>query len=453
MPHHGALLTDLYELTMAAGYQRFKPETQGTFELFVRALPKQRGYLVLAGIEQALDYITSFRFKPEELDYLRQQPIFSRVEPEFFDYLAEMRFTGDVWAMQEGTIFFPGEPVLQVQAPLAEAQILETYLLSMITFQSMVATKASRVVMAARKRPVVDFGSRRAHGPEAALLAARASYIGGVQATSNVLAGKTFEMPITGTCAHSWVQSFDTEEEAFRAFNDVFPDHSILLIDTYDTLEGARLAIRTGKNVKGVRIDSGDLSRLAKKVRQILDSEGRPDIQIVASSDLDEYKIDDMVREGAPIDMFGVGTEMVTSADAPSLGAVYKLVQTESAEGVRLKIKLSRNKVTYPGRKQVVRRYGTSGTLYQDVIGCAEEAPGRDGRALLEKVVENGELTRPHPELSAVRSYADKEIATVPDRLRKLRGSQEYQVVYSALLEQRLREERRRSHHERDPQD
>jgi nicotinate phosphoribosyltransferase len=355
--------------------------------------------------------------------------------------------------MPEGTVFFPGEPVLQVRAPLVEAQILETYLLAMITFQSMIATKASRVAMAARKRPVVDFGSRRAHGPEAALYAARASFIGGVDATSNVEAGKLFGIPVAGTCAHSWVQSFESEEESFRAFNEVFPEHSILLIDTYDTLEGARLALKTGKSVKGVRIDSGDLARLAVKVRAILDEGGGSDLQIVASSDLNEYKIDDMVREGAPIDMFGVGTDMVTSSDAPNLGAVYKLVETETAEGVHFKIKLSRNKITYPGRKQILRRYGTSGQLYQDVISCADENPGRDGRALLEKVIEGGRLLRPHRTVAEVREYAKREIATIPDRLRKLRGSHEYQVLYSAQLESRLREERHRGHHPAEPND
>ena len=340
---HGfsGLATDLYQLTMAAAYHANGRNEQASFELFARQLPRERSYLIVAGLEQALDYLRRLSFSSDEIEYLRGLPAFDRVSPKFFDYLRDFRFSGDVWAMPEGTVAFAGEPLLRVTAPLIEAQIVETYLLATINFQTLIATKASRIVEAAQGRGIIEFGARRAHGFGAAIYAARAAVIGGCIGTSNVEAGRMFDIPEYGTAAHSFTMAFEREIDAFRAYFKVFPDSSTLLLDTYDTINAARLATEFGPELRGVRLDSGDLIELSKQVRAILDEAGMRQTKILASGDLNEFKIAEMIAAGAPIDVFGVGTDLSTSRDAPALGGVYKLVEVEVDGRVEPKIKLS----------------------------------------------------------------------------------------------------------------
>src|SRR3989339_1212874 len=323
------IVTDLSQLTMAAGYFDQKMQDVATFELFVRHLPKNRSYLITAGLEEVLHYLTHIKFSTEAVKFIRELPAFNNVSNGFFEYLKNFTFSGTVYAIPEGNIAFADEPLIRVSAPIIETQIIETYLLSTINFQTSIATKASRVVYAAKSREVIDFGTRRAHGPQAGVLAARASFIGGCNGTSNVFAAYKLDIPAVGTIAHSWVMAFEDEQDSFRKFHEIFPDNTILLIDTYDTLSGARHAALIGKKLKSVRIDSGDLLKLSREVRKILDAEGLPHVKIVASGDLNEERIDDLLQNGAPIDSFGVGTEMVTSKDTPALGGIYKLVERE----------------------------------------------------------------------------------------------------------------------------
>src|ERR1043166_5288826 len=319
---------------MAAGYfVHGLARQRATFELWVRRLPVCRNYLITAGLEQAVHYLEHLSFAPEQIEYLRRHRAFQNVQAEWFEHLKQFRFTGDVWAIPEGTVIFAGEPLMRITAPLEEAQVIETYLITTITYQTMVASKAARVATVARGRDVFDFGSRRAHGPQAGLLAARAAYIGGCVGTSNAEAGRLLDIPTLGTQAHAWIMAFGDEQDAFRRFAQVFPQSATLLIDTYDTAQGVRNALASGAAMQAVRLDSGDLLALSREVRQILDQAGRSDVKIVASGDLNEYKIDDLLAQGAPIDAFGVGTELVTSRDDPSLGMVYKLVEQQTAEG------------------------------------------------------------------------------------------------------------------------
>src|SRR5262247_2835942 len=316
-PGYSGLATDLYQLTMAAAYHASGRRERASFELFTRKLPEGRSYLIVAGLEQALDYLRGLSFSDGEIEYLRGLPAFESVSAEFFDYLRDFRFTGEVWAMPEGTVAFAGEPLARVTAPLIEAQIVETYLLSTINFQTLIATKASRIVEAAEGRGIIEFGARRCHGFGAALYAARAAFIGGCVGTSNVEAGRLFELPVYGTAAHSFVMAFDSEREAFHAYHEVFPESTVLLLDTYDTLNAAHLATEFGPELRGVRLDSGDLAELSKRVRSILDEAGMRRTKIFASGDLNEFKIAELIAAGAPIDLFGVGTDLSTSRDAP----------------------------------------------------------------------------------------------------------------------------------------
>lgn len=422
-----ALVTDLYQLTMAAAYYSNRLTATATFELFVRTLPPDRGYLVAAGLEQAVHYLTTARFAPEQVAWLRAQPIFDHVDRRFFDMLTDWRFTGDLWAMTEGTPVFGQEPILRVTAPIVEGQIVETFLLTTINFQTMVATKAARIAEAAAGRPVLDFGTRRAHGPQAGVLAARAAYLGGGAGTSNVEAARRLGIPAVGTCAHAWVMAFEDEAAAFRKFRRTFPEGTILLVDTYDTLEGVRRAIRTGAGLKGVRLDSGDLAVLSRQVRSLLDESGLPEVQIVASSDLNEYKIAALLASGAPIDVFGVGTELVTSRDQPALGGVYKVVDVDGTG----RIKDSPGKETYPGAKQVFRRADG------DCIGSASES--LPGRPLLEPVIRGGVLVAELPPLEALRKRARTEREALPAAVRRFEGPASHPVEFS----ERLRADRR----------
>ena len=412
-----ALLTDLYELTMSQVYVEREMLAPATFSLFVRKLPPQRSFLLSAGLWPLLEALQELRFSEEDLAYLESLKIF---KPAFLDYLKNFRFTGEVWALPEGAVFFENEPVVEITAPLPEAQIVETLVINLINIETAIATKAALCVLAARGRPCVDFGARRTQGLEASLHAARASYIAGFTATSNVLAGKLFGIPVTGTMAHSYIESFDREEEAFRAFAENFPENTVFLIDTYDTIEGARRTARValelkkkGLSVRGVRLDSGDVIELSRKVRRILDEAGLSEVKIFVSGGLDEKKIAEIVSSGAPVDAFGVGTKMGVSADAPYLDLAYKLVEYDG----RPRMKLSAGKITYPGRKQVFRRYDDSGLFYEDYLGLREE--GLPGEPLLKCFMRRGKLLETPPTLSALRRRAAEEIARLPEGIRQ----------------------------------
>lgn len=422
--------TDLYQITMAAAYFETGCTGEASFELFVRRLPSERGYLVAAGLEQALHYLENFRFAAQDVDFLRNYPPFRRVPPRFFEFLSDLRFTGEVEAMAEGTLVFDNEPILRVTAPIIEAQIVETYLLSIVNFETLIATKAARIADAARGRAVYDFGFRRAHGPGAAMLATRASIVGGCDGTSNVRAARELRVRCVGTMAHSWIMAHDDESAAFAEFARIFPN-SVLLIDTYDTLEGARRAARI-PDVSAVRLDSGDLLALSKEVRKILDGAGRGDCKIVASGDLNEYKIAALLAGGAPVDAFGVGTEMVTSRDAPALGGVYKLVE-QVVGGKRVgRMKRSAEKATYPGRKQVYR-LSARGSYCGDVIAAIDEPAA--GEPLLRPAMRGGKASGALPSLDEIRRRTLEEVAKLPEGVRRPSKPEQYPVRFSERLE------------------
>lgn len=428
---NAALLTDLYELTMAASYHSHGMNGQATFDLFVRELPARRNFMIACGLEQALQYLENLRFEDDSIEYLRSLNLFS---PDFLAYLSEFSFTGDVWAVPEGEVVFEREPLLRVTAPLIEAQLLETFLINCITFQTMVASKAARVAIACRDRSFVDFSPRRDHAADAALKAARAAFVGGAIGTSNVLAGKVYGLPVSGTMAHSYVMAFEDEEAAFRAYMEDFPA-AVLLIDTFDIEEGARRAARVANErrhedmrLRGVRIDSGELAPLARSVRKILDEAGLEDTGIILSGDLDEYRIKDLLDDGVPVDSFGVGTQLGTSADAPTLGGVYKLV----ADTRGPKIKLSAGKATLPGCKQV-HRIETAGHYERDVIALESEEV--EGRALLELAMSEGRRTGSSISLTVIQERCRASIAMLPPALRSLESQEDYPVEVSEGLQ------------------
>ena len=439
-PETSALYTDLYQLTMLQAYWHEGMDEPAVFDLFVRRL-KDRNFLLACGLEQALEYLEHLSFSDEALAYLDEQDQFTDA---FLDWLADFEFTGDVYAVPEGTPVFADEPIVEVVAPIGEAQLAETFLLNQITVQTTLASKAARVVQAAQAdgtdRLVADFGMRRMHGTDAAMKAARAFHIAGVDATSNVAAGQAYGLPITGTMAHSYIEAHDAEMDAFRRFADLYPE-TILLVDTYDTLDGVQkvidLAEETGDDfrVRGIRLDSGDLAELAKQARRRLDAAGLDDVMIFASSGLDEHKITGLLDEGAPIDGFGVGTKMGTSADQPALDSAYKLCSYAGEP----RMKLSAEKSNLPGRKQIMRQY-EDGVAVRDVI-ATEEENGHTGAPLLERVMANGERTEagaPRP-LDALREHAAARIAELPAHLRPLTPSDEgYDVVLSDAMEARL---------------
>ncbi|HYB84997.1 MAG TPA: nicotinate phosphoribosyltransferase [archaeon] len=437
LPRDNALATDLYELTMAAAYFENKESGEATFELFVRQLPGNRSYLIAAGLEQVVEYLRGLRFEKDHINFLMEQPSFRDIGEGFFRYLSEFRFTGDVWALPEGTVFFANEPVLRVTAPIIEAQIIETYLLSTINFETLIATKASRVVQSARGREVVEFGARRAHGPEAALLAARSSYIGGCVGTSNVLAGFKFGIPIYGTMAHSFVMNYETEEEAFNKFCKTFPSNPALLLDTYDTIKALQKAIPLKPSL--VRLDSGDRYDLSVKVRKILDDAGLKQTKIFVSGDLNEFIIDDLTSKGAPIDTFGVGTELVTSRDEPALQGIYKIVETRRNGELSFRVKTSEGKRTLPGAKQVYREYSSAGEITQDVLALADEDKIPLAEPLLVEVLRRGRLVYRLPRLCEVRERALKNTSNLPAEFRDIRKAQPSPVILSERL-QRLSE-------------
>ncbi len=425
-----ALNTDLYELTMAAGYfAAGKTQEIATFELSVRRLPEKRNFLVAAGLQQAVEFLSSLQFLPDEIDYLRSLEQFKNTPSEFFDFLAQLRFTGDLFAVPEGTPIFANEPIAIVRAPIVQAQLVETYLLSTFAFQTTIASKAARCLIAAGGRPIVEFGSRRAHSPAAGVLAGRAAYLAGCAGTSNTEAGMRFGIPVSGTAAHSWTMAFRDEEESFRALQRLLGDSTVFLIDTYDTIEGARLAVQLGPPFWGVRLDSGDLGALARQVRRILDQAGFRDAKIIASNDLNEDRLAELVRSGAPIDVFGVGTELATSADAPSLSAVYKLVELARGDALHYKAKFSDEKSTLPGAKQIYRYPNC------DVIALYSECNNDfQGEPLLRPIMTGGTLLEPSPPITKLRSKAISAIAALPKELHSLKETVPYRVEISPRL-------------------
>lgn len=468
-PRNLTLLTDLYQLTMMQGYySNHSNNHEVVFDLFYRTNPSKNGYAICAGLTQAIEYIENLCFTDADIAYLEELNLFQK---DFLEYLRDFKFTGDIDAIPEGTVVFPMEPLLRVKAPIFEAQFVETALLNIINHQSLIATKAARVVRAAEGDPVLEFGLRRAQGPDAGIYGARAAIIGGCTGTSNVLTGQMFDVPVSGTHAHSWVMSFDEEIEAFRAYAKLFPNKCILLVDTYDTLEsGVPNAIKVFDEMKaqgiemdsyGIRLDSGDLAYLSKRARQMLDEAGHKDAIISASCDLDELLIADLKRQGAKITLWGVGTNMITSSDCPSFGGIYKLAAEIGPEGDEIpKIKISDNpgKVTNPGIKKVVRIYDKQNhKIHVDILALESESFDETKelvlftpnarwkkiklrpntytvRELLVPIFKQGKLVYQSPSTMEIRAYAKEELDTLWDEYKRLINPQIMQVVLSDEL-------------------
>ncbi|HEU5320047.1 MAG TPA: nicotinate phosphoribosyltransferase [Methylomirabilota bacterium] len=429
-----ALFTDLYELTMAASYLREGMRGEATFSLFIRKLPPHRSFLVAAGLEDVLEFLRQFQFSEAAVRHVRSLGGF---DPAFLDFLGDVRFTGSVRAVPEGTVVFADEPLLEVTAPIIEAQLVETAVLNFCHLQTMLASKAARAVLAARGRPVVDFGLRRAHGIDAGLKAARASFIAGAAMTSNVLAGLAYGIPPAGTMAHSYVEAFPREIEAFRAFARAFPGNTTLLLDTYDTVAGAHKAVTVagelrerGARLAAVRLDSGDILSLSRQVRQVLDAAGLADVRIFVSGGLDEDEVDALLDAGAPVDAFGVGTRMTVSADAPYFDMAYKLVRYAGRDV----LKLSAGKATWTGEKQVYRRRDGGGWFAGDVIALRDEPGPPGGEPLLRTVMDKGRHVEAAPTLAAIRERARTQIAALPAAVRRLREPAAYGVRYGERL-------------------
>lgn len=432
------LLTDLYQLTMAQSYFAEKRFAEATFSVFVRSYPPDRGYFVCAGLDDVLDFLEDFAFDANAIEYLAAQKLFSE---KFLRYLSQLRFTGDVWAIPEGRIVFKEEPLLELSAPIIQAQIVETLIINQLHLQTMIATKAARCVHASGGRPLVDFALRRTHGTDAGMKVARASYLAGFVGTSNVMAGKAYGIPIVGTMAHSFISSFEHEIDAFRAYVRSFPHNAILLIDTYDTLQGARNAVQIAKEMAtrgetliGVRLDSGDLADLARQVRKIFDDANLAGIKIIGSGGLDEYDLAELAAANVPFDSYGIGTRMGTSADAPWMDMAYKLVEYNRAPV----LKLSTGKASSPGRKQIFRTRNERGNFARDTIGLRGEQIG--GETLLEEALHEGRKTAQSPSLSENRKRFVADFAALPDDLKALRNPPHYQVDTSQTLAQ-LREQ------------
>ncbi len=454
------LLTDFYALTMAAAYFANGYNDVACFSMFARRMPPRRGFLVAAGLDRLLEVLEEFRFVPRMVEYLDSLRLFGS---DFLQMLGELRFTGEVWAMPEGAVFFAPEPVLEVRAPLIEAQLLETLVLNQVGLASLIASKAARSLWVAGGRRLIDFGLRRSQGADAGLVAARSSYIAGFTGTSNVLAGMRYGIPLYGTMAHSYVMAREQEREAFDSYVKVFPRLSTLLVDTYETLRGVENAVavalelrQAGVKLQGIRLDSGDLLALSRRARRILDQKGLNDIPIFASGNLDEYRVAELVRAGAPIDAFGVGTAMVISSDAPALDVAYKLVEYRGEP----RLKTSSEKLTLPGRKQVFRVWNAGGGFYSDLIGLFEESPASIAREfrpapastqpMLERVFAQGRRLTPRPPLTETRERFLDSFTKLDQRYKDIDRPDAYPVRQSAalnalLISEKLRSARRQS--------
>jgi nicotinate phosphoribosyltransferase len=438
--HEIALATDLYQMTMGASYYAHDLNGRATFSLFVRRLPSTRGYLVAAGLKDALDRLLTLQFDDATRDYLRSIGV---VRTDFIESLAAFRFTGDVYAVQEGRVVFADEPLIEVTAPIIQAQLVETLLINALHFPTLVASKAARCIAVAEGRRLVEFGLRRTPSIDAGTAVARAAYLAGFDATSNLLAGERYGIPVSGTVAHSFIELFPSETDAFRAFAESFPGDATLLIDTYDTAQGARHAAviarerrARGGRVAAVRLDSGDIAELSREVRAILDSDGFPDIRILASGGFDEYDIQELLGAKSPIDAFGIGTRLGTSSDAPSLDMVYKLVEYEGQP----RLKLSEGKATLVGPKQVWRRVGDDGCFAEDLIAMRDEPPpGPDWRPLLVPVLRAGAPVA-QPTLAESRALHQNEIRALPPDLLRLDGPWSYPVRVSPQLDRAQRD-------------
>ncbi len=435
--HEVALATDLYQMTMGASYHALEMDSTATFSLMVRKPPKNRSFMVVAGIQEVMDRLASLQFDQSVRGYLHST---GQIRPDFIEALRDFRFQGDVWAIPEGSIVFPNEPVLEVQAPILHAQLAETLAINAIHYAMAVATKASRCRIAAPDASLIDFGLRRTPGIEAGLTAARSAYLAGFDGTSNLLAGERYGIPVAGTVAHSFIESRPSEIDAFRVFRDTFPGPVTLLIDTYDTVRGAHHAVRVAKEIEengnrvaAVRLDSGDLVELSFSVRKILDEAGLTDVRIIASGGLDEFELEQFTRVAAPIDAYGVGTQIGTAADSPILDMAYKLVEYENVG----RLKLSTGKMSLVGPKQVWRRYGPDGFYERDLVSARDEpAPGDEWTPLLEPVMQAGEILKPET-LQEGRERFNLELARLPDRLKVIEGEQPYEVQLSDVLRKR----------------
>jgi len=449
-PGSSPLLTDLYQLNMIEAYLADSETKTAVFELFVRKLPDRRGFLMAAGLEQALEFLEELRFSSDEIDWLKGT---KRFGARTLDYLADLRFTGDVHAMREGTIFFANEPILRVTAPLPEAQLVEARLINILHFQSLIASKAARMVCAAPGKLLVDFGLRRAHGAEAGLMAARASYIAGFAGTATVLAGKLFDIPLFGTMAHSYIQAHDNETVALERFAHARPEGLVFLIDTYDTEAAARKVVAlaprlkaAGITVSGVRLDSGDMIALSKSVRRILDEGNLADVTIFASGGLDEDQLMTIAGADAPIDGFGIGTSLTTSSDAPALDCAYKLQEYAGLP----RRKHATGKATWPGRKQVWRRYAADGCFAGDTLSVEDD--DQRGEPLIHPVMQAGKRVASSPTLDDIRAHATRELRLLPAPLRELKPGATYPVrVGQALVDLTAQFDRRLKEQERKP--
>jgi nicotinate phosphoribosyltransferase len=433
------LATDFYQLTMGAAYYQYNLENEidenteiATFELFIRKLPRNRNYLIFAGLEQMIQYIMNARFNERTIEFLRKKEVFGNIDPSFFDeYLPNFKFKLDIWAMKEGNFFFPNEPIVRVQGSMFHAQLLETYLLNVINFQTLIASKASRIKNIAPDKVLLEFGTRRSHSPLAGVYAARASYIAGFNGTSNVIADLELGINSSGTMAHSFIQKFDNELDSFNSYYKIYGKDSILLIDTYDTEKAAQKSTKFGNNIRGVRIDSGDLIEHAKNVRSILDNNGCEEVIIVASSDLNEYKIKEIINKNAPIDAFGIGTELATSRDDPSIAGVYKLMEYNGIP----KIKISEEKVTYPGVKQIHRIYDEDGFFKNDILCLKDEKSPPNSESLLIPIMKDGELIVELPNLEEIQKFYLDNIKKLPSSYKKLEEVDIFELKISDKLQ------------------
>lgn len=430
-PLSSPLLADLYQFTMLQSYIEQDMEETAVFELFVRKLPPGRNFMVAAGLEQVIDFLENLKFSPEELDWLA-----TRFPSHVITYLEKFHFEGDVHAMPEGTLFFPNQPILRITAKLPQAQLVESRIINLMHFETLIASKAARSVLAAPDKLLVDFGMRRAHGAEAGLLAARASYLAGFSGTATVLAGTLYDIPLFGTMAHSFIQAHNDESAAFEHFARSHPDNAVLLIDTYDTEAAANKVVTLAKklktdaiNIQGVRLDSGDLAEHARNVRQILNAGGLEDTTIFASGNLDEYQLHALLSSNAPIDGFGIGTALDISSDAPALDCAYKLQEYAG----KPRRKYSEGKATWPGRKQVYRHYSSDGCMTEDVVALEENDP-QEGEVLIRPIMRSGKRLRPNPPLHEIRNQTTADYKRMPASMTSLKSTSIYPVTISSAL-------------------